>query len=146
MGGVICNCISNPLWLVRTRMQAEVFRSLNEANYRSKYPANILKTLRIIQKQEGVLALYQGLTASMFGVVHPLIYFPLYEKTKIYFKENWEPNSEHLSSGYIAISACSMKTVTSALTYPHEVLRARMHDRRSYEKSKQPSQLIEVVK
>ena len=29
IAGMICNCISNPLWLVRTRMQAEVFRSMN---------------------------------------------------------------------------------------------------------------------
>ena len=48
VSGVVCNCISNPLWLVRTRMQAEVFRSMSEANYRSKYPLNILKTLRLI--------------------------------------------------------------------------------------------------
>ena len=47
--GAICNVISNPLWLVRVRMQAEAFRSLNEQNYKSKYPLNIFKTLRIVQ-------------------------------------------------------------------------------------------------
>ena len=47
--GVICNCISNPLWMVRTRMQAEIFRSMSEDNYRSKYPINIFKTLQIIK-------------------------------------------------------------------------------------------------
>ena len=62
----------------------------------------------------------------MFGVIHPLIYFPLYEKAKIYFKENWDPESENLSPRYVLISACSMKTISSGLTYPHEVIRARM--------------------
>ena len=45
---VISNCISNPFWMVRTRMQAEVFRSLSEENYRSKYPLNLFKTMRMI--------------------------------------------------------------------------------------------------
>ncbi len=48
LAGMTCNCISNPLWLVRTRMQAEIFRSMSQENYRSKYPLNIFKTLRII--------------------------------------------------------------------------------------------------
>ena len=126
LAGSICCVISNPLWLVRTRMQAESFRSINEQNYRSKYPLNIFRTLRIIQQREGVLALYQGLTASMFGVFHPLIYFPLYEKSKLYFKRNWDPESESLRSRYVVICACGCKAVASACTYPHEVIRARM--------------------
>ena len=63
----------------------------------------------------------------MVGVLHPLIYFPLYEKSKIFFRENYEPNPEngHLSSKYVFISAISCKALTSLLTYPHEVIRAR---------------------
>ena len=82
------------------------------------------------------MQLYNGLSASMLGVAHPLIYFPLYEKSKIYFKRNWDSetgDSESLSSKYVLISAITCKAATSALTYPHEVLRARMHDIRKYE-------------
>ena len=43
-----------------------------------------------IQQKEGVRALYQGLSASMIGVLHPLIYFPLYEKSKIYCLQNFQ--------------------------------------------------------
>ena len=56
--GCLCNCISNPFWMVRTRMQAEIFRSASEDNYRSKYPLNIFKAMRIIAKNEGVMTLY----------------------------------------------------------------------------------------
>ena len=80
-----------------------------------------------------MLALYQGLSASMFGLIHPLIYFPLYEKAKIYLKDNWDSESEHLRSRYVLVSACTSKAVASAITYPHEVIRARMQDRRGYE-------------
>jgi hypothetical protein len=34
----------------------------------------------------------------MMGVMHPLIFFPIYEETKIYFKNNFEdPKAEILS-------------------------------------------------
>ena len=94
VSGVISNCITNPFWMVRTRMQAETFRSMSESNYRSKYPLNLFKTMRLIQQREGFLTLYNGLSASMLGVTHPLIYFPLYEKSKIYFKNHWDHDNK----------------------------------------------------
>jgi solute carrier family 25 folate transporter 32 len=79
-----------------------------------------------IASEEGVRALFAGLTASILGISHALIYFPLYEKTKLYFRNNFEKkNSEKLSSKYIFMSAIFSKFISSALTYPHEVLRAR---------------------
>lgn len=70
----------------------------------------------------------------MVGVLHPLIYFPLYEKSKIYFMENFEePEKKTLSHKYVLISAISCKALTSLLTYPHEVVRARQQDVRKYE-------------
>ena len=48
LSGAICNCISNPFWMVRTRMQAEIFRSMSKENYQRKYPLNLFKAMRII--------------------------------------------------------------------------------------------------
>lgn len=65
----------------------------------------------------------------MIGIMHPLIYFPLYEKAKIYFKREWDQGNndpDALSSQYVLISAVFCKAITSAMTYPHEVLRARL--------------------
>lgn len=72
----------------------------------------------------------------MMGICHPLIYFPLYEKSKIYYRREWDtanPDKENLSSRFVVIAAVSSKAMTSFLTYPHEVLRARMQDFRKYE-------------
>lgn len=137
--GLISNVITNPFWMVRTRMQAETFRSMCEQNYRSKYSLNLFKNIWLIWQREGFFTLYNGLSASMLGVMHPLIYFPLYEKSKIYFKEHWDganPDPHHLSSQYILVSTVVCKGITSAMTYPHEVLRARMQDVRLYERSR----------
>jgi hypothetical protein len=92
LAGVTCNVITNPFWMVRTRMQAEAFRSSCEVSYHEKYPHNILKAMQMIAREEGIRALYQGLTASFVGVIHPLIYFPLYEKSKVYLKQNVQVN------------------------------------------------------
>lgn len=72
----------------------------------------------------------------MLGIMHPLIYFPLYEKAKIYLKKNWDTHNadpDALSSQFVLISAVFCKGASSALTYPHEVIRARMQDARGYE-------------
>ena len=83
----------------------------------------------------------------MLGLIHPMIYFPLYEKSKLYFKNNWDPDSETLKSRYVVISACSSKALASSFTYPHEVIRARLQDRRSYEQnSNNPVRFIDVVR
>ena len=72
----------------------------------------------------------------MIGISHPLIYFPLYEFAKLYFKSNWDtdnPDRDDLSSKYVLVSAVLCKAIASAFTYPHEVLRARLHDTRKNE-------------
>jgi solute carrier family 25 folate transporter 32 len=93
--------------------------------------------MQIIVKAEGFFTLYNGLSASMFGVLHPLIYWPLYEKSKIYCKKHLDTantdDPDKISDSLILISAISCKAVASACTYPHEVLRARMQDVRRYE-------------
>lgn len=51
-----------------------------------------------------------GLTASILGISHALIYFPLYEHWKMYFKNNYEPNQDKLSNRYVFLSAIISKS------------------------------------
>lgn len=50
IAGITCNIITNPFWVVRTRMQSEIFRSICEKNYEQKYPNNMFKTMLIISR------------------------------------------------------------------------------------------------
>lgn len=54
-----------------------------------------------------------GLTASILGISHALIYFPLYEHWKLYFKKNYEPNADKLSNRYVFLSAIFSKSMIS---------------------------------
>jgi hypothetical protein len=54
--------------------------------------------------------LMSGLTASILGISHALIYFPLYEHWKMYFKSKYEPNKDKLSNSYVFLSAIFSKS------------------------------------
>lgn len=130
MSGIVCNFITNPLWLVRTRMQSEAFKDASSEHYDKKYrhgASSLFRNMHTIAKSEGFLALYKGYTASIIGVLHPLVFFPLYEKMKIFFKNNYEePGADKLSNKYIIFSSVVSKILSSLASYPHEVLRSRM--------------------
>ena len=72
--------------------------------------------------------MYKGIWASMIGIIHPLVFFPMYEMMKIHMLENYEaPGAEKLSAKYVALSTIVCKATASAASYPHEVLRARIY-------------------
>lgn len=152
MAGILWNIITNPLWLVRTRMQAEVFRVSSQAHYSRKY-RSVLGSVYRIYSREGFLALYTGLGASFLGISHVWIYFPLYEKLKIHFQNLYTRSDS--SSNFLTrwnISPCAIivsssltaKLLTSCITYPHEVVRARQQDTRIYDK--QAKSVFKVIK
>lgn len=80
-----------------------------------------------IVNKEGYAALFKGVTASMIGVIHPLVFFPIYESSKFYLKNNFEePGADKLSTKYLLLSTVVSKVIASSVSYPHEVLRSRM--------------------
>lgn len=113
--GVISSIITNPLWLIRVRMQAQY------PNVKSSFDI-----LREMVNNEGFFTLYRGITSNILSVVHVAIYFPLYE----YLKENVIGNNNPTIWGII-ISSWIPKLIASFFSYPYEVLRARlyMHDK-----------------
>ena len=140
---MVWNVITNPFWLVRTRMQAEVFRHSSQLHYSRKYKS-IFGTIYKIYSREGFFALYTGLSASLLGLSHVWIYFPLYEALKLYFKSSYQSSNEVLDSKFIVCSSLSAKLVTSWITYPHEVVRSRQQDIRSFDKHSK--RLFQVMK
>jgi len=63
----------------------------------------------------------------MIGIIHPLIFFPIYESTKFYLKNNFEePGADKLSTKNLLFSSIVSKVIACSVSYPHEVLRSRM--------------------
>lgn len=123
-------------------MQAEIFCSKSNAHFDKKYSHGFMSmflNIRRIARNEGFLALYNGFSASMFGVLHPLLFFPMYEKLKIYFMKNFETR-EKLSIKYILLATIISKVGSSAVSYPHEVLRSRL----MYQKKELDSSILKT--
>ena len=104
----IASFISNPFWVVRTRLQTLYF--YNNRDYRGNFD-----TLFKIYKQEGILSWYKGYTLTFIGNIQFLISMPIYEKIKK------ETNNDYY--GIILASALS-KTIAGGIMYPHDVIRS----------------------
>ncbi|KAJ1507481.1 hypothetical protein HMI55_000758 [Coelomomyces lativittatus] len=126
--GITSTVLTNPFWVVKTRFMATV-------------PP--IPSLRLAFKQiymeEGFLAYYKGLATSLLGISHAAIQFPLYEIFKNLLSELSEAPPSTLSpshlpspstlipSSTIFISSCLSKMLATMVTYPHEVIRTRLH-------------------
>lgn len=48
ISGAACNILTNPLWVVRTRMQSEILKNSSEEHFKRKYshgPFSVVKNL-----------------------------------------------------------------------------------------------------
>jgi solute carrier family 25 folate transporter 32 len=84
-----------------------------------------LHALRTIVREEGVLALFKGLTPQIIGVTHVAIQFPLYEYLKKKIAERTSKTINELNTLQLVVASALSKASASVLAYPHEVLRAR---------------------
>lgn len=92
-----------------------------------------------IWRKEGPTAFYKGLGPTMLGLGHIAIQFPLYEMLKNRLSR-WASGEEggtsapvHKQALWQVLAASSVsKLVASTIAYPHELIRARLQDQRSF--------------
>ncbi len=127
LGGFITDVVTNPLWVVRTRLVSQHLH----VKYSGEAPqyTGTFQTMRLVVAQEGFRGLYKGITASFLGLSHVAVQFPLYEALKAVFADGSADGSA--SSAGVLVASTTSKLVASTLTYPHEVLRAQMQDQRT---------------
>ncbi|KAJ5076661.1 nicotinamide adenine dinucleotide transporter 1-related [Anaeramoeba ignava] len=140
--GTISLLAGNPFWVAKNRIQYQS-KLIEET---PKY-TNTIQTLCKIYQEEGPHGLYKGFSASIFGLIHIGIQFPLYEKfkqeliklktRKLISKGEKFANLKNkivLSSFEIFLASVASKIIASTIAYPHEVLRTKLQiDRRRKE-------------
>eukprot|EP00892_Ulva_mutabilis_P002798 jgi/Ulvmu1/12519/UM090_0006.1 len=125
--GVINVAVTNPLWVVKTRLQTQniplaIKHHVPRVTYTGTFHA-----LSTIIRTEGMRGLYSGLAPSLAGIAHVAVQLPLYESLKKRAATARSvPVAEIPATDLVAVS-CTAKMVASTVTYPHEVIRSHMH-------------------
>ncbi|XP_044469155.1 folate transporter 1, chloroplastic isoform X2 [Mangifera indica] len=126
-GALVCLC-TNPVWLVKTRLQ------LQTPLHQTRPYSGLYDALRTIMTEEGWTALYKGIVPSLFLVSHGAIQFTTYEELRKAIvdykfkrsKQNPDNGDNTLNSVDYAILGGSSKVAAILLTYPFQVIRARL--------------------
>ncbi|QUC21822.1 uncharacterized protein UV8b_06063 [Ustilaginoidea virens] len=134
--GVATSTATNPIWMVKTRLQldknvAERSGGVMQRQYRNSYDC-----VRQIIRNEGLRGLYKGMSASYLGVAESTLQWMLYEQMKASLarredailrsgreKTWWDQTVDWTGK---AGAAGGAKLIAAILAYPHEVARTRL--------------------
>ncbi|KAI1901934.1 hypothetical protein AGOR_G00039530 [Albula goreensis] len=122
--GVLTLCLTNPVWVTKTRLVLQYNADPSRKQYKG-----MLDALIKIYRHEGIPGLYRGFVPGLIGTSHAALQFMVYEELKRdYNKYKKMPSEAQLTpSEYIGMAAVS-KIFAVATTYPYQVVRARLQD------------------
>lgn len=134
--GIITGSATNPIWLVKTRVQLDKNRAEKSGALSNRQYQNSLDCIRQTFRNEGIKGFYRGLTASYLGVTESTLQWVLYEQMKIALKNREtrmlasgrDPDTWDKVLGWSGkVGAAGIAKFFAALvTYPHEVIRTRL--------------------
>ncbi|KAG1747867.1 mitochondrial carrier protein RIM2 [Suillus paluster] len=135
IAGVVTGTATNPIWVVKTRLQLTASERRHSSSLLSTNtgttagPSRVFggsfKMITQIFREEGIRGFYKGLSASYLGVTEGTIQWVLYERLK-QLSADAEGRGGMVEWFGMLGSAGTAKCVASLITYPHEVLRTRL--------------------
>lgn len=136
IAGIATGTATNPIWLVKTRLQLDKNTASNDPTQGRQY-RNSWDCIKQTVRHEGIRGLYRGLSASYLGVTESTLQWVLYERLKLFLarrearrlanpahKPTLLDDAEAYGGKFTA--AAGAKLVAAVVTYPHEVVRTRL--------------------
>ena len=136
IAGIATGTATNPIWLVKTRLQLDRNQASNDP-MRGRQYKNSWDCIKQTVRHEGIKGLYRGLSASYLGVTESTLQWVLYERLKLslarrearrladpMYRRNWLDDTEEWGGKFTA--AAVAKLFAAVVTYPHEVVRTRL--------------------
>lgn len=135
--GVATSTATNPIWMVKTRLQLDKnVAEKSGAGASSRQYRNSFDCVRQILRDEGVRGMYKGMSASYLGVVESTMQWMLYEQLKVGLarremaivqsgrEKDWWDKTVDWTGKFC--SAGTAKLIAAVIAYPHEVARTRL--------------------
>jgi hypothetical protein len=131
VAGVTTSTATNPIWLVKTRLQLDKSVADKAGGVVMRQYKNSWDCIKQVVRNEGVRGLYKGMSASYLGVSESALQWVLYEQMKGYLKRREEKieisgrpknalDNTVEWTGRVG-AAGSAKFFAAVITYPHEV-------------------------
>ncbi|XP_076237838.1 solute carrier family 25 member 32 isoform X2 [Calliopsis andreniformis] len=126
--GILTLLMTNPFWVVKTRLCLQYVGDEKRLPEKLLYKGT-LDAIRKIYKSEGIYGLYRGFVPGVFGVSHGALQFMIYEELKNRYNTHLNvPIDTKLAVVEYVFCAATSKLIAAALTYPYQVVRARLQD------------------
>lgn len=129
--GIATSTATNPIWMVKTRLQLDKNVAERSGGVASRQYRNSLDCIKQILRDEGFGGMYKGMSASYLGVVESTMQWMLYEQLKAGLarrevaiqqsgreKDRWDRTIDWTGK---FCSAGAAKLVAAVIAYPHEV-------------------------
>ncbi|KAG0147962.1 hypothetical protein CROQUDRAFT_76057 [Cronartium quercuum f. sp. fusiforme G11] len=133
--GMITAMMTNPLWVIKTRMFTSQLDDQN--SYK-----NVLDGLKRINKEEGFRGLWKGSILALIGVSNGAIHFMIYEELKKWRQEvNYNKKIKEIHNNHDLLKDNDLTTLSNleyvglsgiaklsaiSITYPYQVIRSRL--------------------
>ena len=116
LSGVTTLTLTNPIWVVKTRMILQSDTATNSSYYR-----NVFDGLSKIWRGEGIRGLYRGYLAGVIGVSHGVVQIVSYDRLKSIYRQCYVATGDTPWYVYLSLSAAS-KVFAVTSTYPYLVV------------------------
>ncbi|KAI1339263.1 mitochondrial carrier protein rim2-like protein [Xylariaceae sp. FL0016] len=134
--GIATGTATNPIWLVKTRLQLDKNHAEKKGDIAARRYKNSWDCIRQVMRNEGPTGFFKGLSASYLGVTESTLQWMLYEQLKRQLRvreeniiasgreKTWWDHTVDWTGNFMGAGAA--KGLASVLTYPHEVARTRL--------------------
>ncbi|KAJ2909534.1 hypothetical protein GGI21_001785 [Coemansia aciculifera] len=145
VAGAMTCIITNPIWVVNTRLtvkQKKLTTTTAQADGSDKAesPTTVQAFAEII-KEDGVLALWQGIIPALILVINPIIQYTAFEQLK-----NRVERVRKLGSLDFFVLGAISKLAATSITYPYILLKSRMQLKQSKNEGERYTSLIDGVR
>jgi adenine nucleotide transporter 17 len=114
--------ITNPIWVINTRMTARKSEAEETLPGVKKPKASTLSTLMDLLRQEGPKALFAGVLPALVLVINPILQYTIFEQLK-----NVVERRRRMTPKDAFYLGALGKIMATSLTYPYITIKSRAH-------------------